>query len=70
MEEMERNEHTVCADVNCLMRFVSTAKGELADLCTTKAKTPKYIAILGSHRVLLTILSLVGCNFVLLGKQF
>jgi hypothetical protein len=52
------------------VRFVSTTKGELTDLSTTEAKTPTYIAVLGSHRVLLTIFSLVGCNAVLLGKQF
>jgi hypothetical protein len=32
--------------------------------------TPKYIVRLGSHRVFLAILSLLGCDVVLLGKQF
>jgi len=52
------------------MRFVSATKGELTDLSTAEAKAPTYIAVLGSHRVLLTIFSLVGCNAELLSKQF
>ena len=52
------------------VRFGSTTKGESADLCATKAKTPKYIAIRGSHRVLLTVLTFRHCASCILGQAF